>query len=77
MTVTAVTSKGRVTIPKQVRQQLGFGQGSRIGLKLVGDHVGLRVHTTPVYEVASGFGMLKSHRSSVPADFDPASVLKR
>jgi hypothetical protein len=25
----------------------------------------------------SGFGMLKSRRAAVPADFDPATLLKR
>ena len=37
METTSVTSKGRVTIPKALRQQLGIRQGSRIEFLRVGD----------------------------------------
>ncbi|MBU1360102.1 MAG: AbrB/MazE/SpoVT family DNA-binding domain-containing protein [Gammaproteobacteria bacterium] len=77
MEVTSVTSKGQVTIPKELRQQLGIRQGSRIEFSLVGDHVELRVRSSPTGSSASGFGMLKSRRPSVPAEFDPASVAKK
>ncbi len=77
MDVTSVTSKGQVTIPKEVRQELGIRQGSRIEFALVGDHAEMRVKSSPTGVPDSGFGMLKSRRASVPADFDPASVLKR
>jgi AbrB family looped-hinge helix DNA binding protein len=77
MEVTSVTSKGQVTIPKQLRQQLGIRQGSRIEFLLVGDHVEMRVRSSPTGVPGSGFGMLKSRRSAVPADFDPATLLKR
>lgn len=30
MAITAVTSKGQVTIPKSVRQRLGIRQGSKL-----------------------------------------------
>ena len=73
----AVTSKGQVTIPLEVRQQLGIRQGSRIEFSLVGDHVELRVKSSPRAAAGSGFGMLKSRRGAVPADFDPATLLKR
>lgn len=46
MEVTLVTSKGQVTIPKEVRQQLGIRQGSRIEFALVGDHVEMRVKSS-------------------------------
>ena len=39
MEITSVTSKGQVTMPKELRQQLGIRQGSRIAFSLVGDHV--------------------------------------
>ena len=71
MEATSVTSKGRVTIPKEVRQQLGIRQGSRIEFSLVGDHVEMRVKSSPPN---SGFGMLKSRRAAVPADFDLAML---
>jgi AbrB family looped-hinge helix DNA binding protein len=76
MEVTSVTSKGQVTIPKQLRQQLGIRQGSRIEFLLVGDHVEMRVRSSPAGEGRSGFGMLKSRSAAVPTDFDPAMVLK-
>src|SRR2546425_446210 len=53
MEVTSVTSKGQVTIPKELRQQLGIRQGSRIEFSLVGDHVEMRVRSSPSGEVAS------------------------
>lgn len=77
MEVTSVTSKGQVTIPKDLRQQLGIRQGSRIEFRLVGDHVEMRVHGSPGIEQQSGFGLLKSRRKAVAADFDPAVLLKR
>ena len=76
MEITSVTSKGQVTIPKEVRQQLGIRQGTRVEFELVGDHVELRVKSSPSEITTSGFGMLKSRRHPVPADFDPATLLK-
>jgi AbrB family looped-hinge helix DNA binding protein len=76
METTAVTSKGQVTIPKHLRQQLGIRQGSRIEFSLVGDHVEMRVRSSPAGEARSGFGMLKSRRAAVPTDFDAAMVLR-
>jgi len=75
MRTTSVTRKGQVTIPKSVRQQLGVRQGSRIEFSLVGDHVELRVRSSPAEAPASGFGMLTSRKRTVPADFDLASLL--
>ena len=77
METTSVTSKGQVTIPKEVRQQLGIRQGSRIEFALAGDHVEMRVKSSPGVVPGSGFGMLKSRRVAVPADFDPATLLRR
>lgn len=76
MEITSVTSKGQVTIPKELRQQLGIRQGSRIEFSLVGDHVEMRVRSSPAGEDRSGFGMLKSRRPAVPTDFDAAVVLR-
>jgi bifunctional DNA-binding transcriptional regulator/antitoxin component of YhaV-PrlF toxin-antitoxin module len=75
LNVTSVTSKGQVTIPKALRQQLG----SRIRFELVGDHVEMRLSGSPLEAAPaaeSGFGMLKSRRKAVAADFDPATLLK-
>ena len=76
MEVTSVTSKGQVTIPKELRQQLGIRQGSRIEFSLVGDHVEMKVRSSPAGVPGGGFGMVKSRRASVPSDFDPAILLK-
>ncbi|MBK8184631.1 MAG: AbrB/MazE/SpoVT family DNA-binding domain-containing protein [Candidatus Competibacteraceae bacterium] len=75
MTHSSVTSKGQVTIPKAVRQRLGIRRGSTIEFCLVGDHVELRVKSTPRAVAPDGFGMLKSPRPTLPADFDPADLL--
>lgn len=72
----SVTSKGQVTIPKAVRQRLGIRRGSQIEFALVGDRVEMRVKSTPPDVPAGGFGMLASRRPAVPADFDPADLLK-
>ena len=77
MDVTSVTSKGQVTIPKELRQQLGIRQGSRIEFALVGDHIEMRVRSSLADEGRSGFGMLKSSRAAVPPDFDPATRFGR
>ncbi len=76
MDASAVTSKGQVTIPQALRRELGIRQGSMIAFSRVGDHLEMRVVHTPAPPPASGFGLLKSRRTAVPADFDPATLLK-
>ncbi len=73
---TSVSSKGQVTIPRPLRQKLGIRKGSKISFKLVGDHIELRVESSPVSVSSDGFGMLKSRHKSVPVDFDPASLFQ-
>ena len=77
MEATSVTSKGQVTIPKELRQRLGIRQGSKIEFALVGNDVVMRVRSSPAAEPTSGFGLLRSRRAAVPADLDPASLVKR
>lgn len=77
METTSVTSKGQVTIPLKIRQQLGIRKGSRVAFSLSGNHVELRVSKTPEVVSDSGFGMLKSKRKAVPADFDVASLVEK
>ncbi len=76
MEATTVTSKGQVTIPQALRQELGIRQGSKIEFALVDDHLEMHVVHVPAAPLTSGFGLLKSRRAAVPADFDPASLLK-
>jgi AbrB family looped-hinge helix DNA binding protein len=71
---TSVTSKGQVTIPQHVRQQLGICKGSKIEFTIVGDHVEMRVSSLPTKITSSGFGMLKSRHPAVPTDLDPADL---
>ena len=71
-----LTSKGQVTIPKVLRQQLGLSRGSRVSFQLVGDHIEVRPLRQEQSLSASGFGMLHSQRPPVAADFDPASLLR-
>ena len=76
METTTMTSKGQVTVPKAVRQQLGLRQGTRVVFAVVGDHAVLRP-AVPVRALPqSGFGMVKVSGPAVPADFDAASLLK-
>jgi AbrB family looped-hinge helix DNA binding protein len=76
-TVTSsITSKGQVTIPKALRQQFGLARGSRVRFALVGDHIELRPWKPEQPVPASGFGLLKTSRPAVPADFDPARLLR-
>jgi AbrB family looped-hinge helix DNA binding protein len=77
MEATSVTSKGQVTIPKRLRQELGIRQGSKVEFNIVGDHVELRLLSNPVNVPKSGFGLLKSKKTAVPADFDPATLLSK
>ena len=76
MEMCSVTSKGQVTIPKSLRQRLGIRQGSKVEFSLVDDHVEIRVSSTLFEVPESGFGLLKSRRKAVPADFDPADLIK-
>lgn len=71
-----VTSKGQITIPKDIRQKLGIRQGSAISFVLKDDHLELQVISTPAAVTESGFGLVKSKRHAVPADFDPATLLQ-
>ena len=77
METTSITSKGQVTIPKELRQLLGIRQGSKMEFSLVGTDVIMRVQSSPAAERARGFGLLKTRRAPVPADLDPASLVKR
>lgn len=71
---TTLTSKGQVTIPRDVRQHFGLKQGMAISFAIEGDHIALRAARPPQQEGNSGFGLIKSRRKGVPADFDVASL---
>ncbi len=69
-TSSTVTSKGQVTIPKAVRQQLGICQGSQIEFVMVDNHVELCIIQNPSPIAQSGFGLLKSQKSPIPNHFN-------
>ncbi len=75
MQSTSVTSKGQITIPKQIRQQLGIRKGSKLEAAIVGNHIELYISNIPSNITSTGYAMLKSKRTAVPTDFDPASLL--
>jgi len=70
-----VTSKGQVTIPKEIRRELGIRQGSRIVFAVKNGKAELRVLRGASGRAASGFGMLRARRGHLPADFDAAALL--
>lgn len=75
MDESTVTSKGQVTIPKQVRRELGIRQGSRVVFAVKNGKAELRVvHRAPA-AIESGYGMLEGGGRHLPAEFDPASLL--
>ena len=75
MDSSSVTSKGQVTIPKEVRRELGIRQGSRVSFAVRNGKAELRVLHRAAAGAASGFGMLRVRRRHLPADFDTASLL--
>lgn len=71
---TTMTSKGQVTIPRDVRQHFGLKQGMAVTFEIEGDHIALRPARTASQAQDSGFGLIKSRRKGVPADLDVASL---
>lgn len=76
MATTTMTSKGQVTIPKSIRQQLGLRHGTRIAFAVEGDHAVLRPAVPQRSVPESGFGMVKVAGPAVPPDFDVAGLLR-
>ena len=74
MEALSVTSKGQVTIPKEVRQKLGIRAGTQVAFQVVGDCVEMRAVSTPSEVPTSAYGLLKSGKKPVPAEFDVASL---
>ena len=75
MDSSSVTSKGQVTIPKDVRRELGIRQGSRVGFQVRNGKAELHVLHRSERGATSGFGMLKARRRHLRPDFDPATLL--
>jgi len=71
---TTLTSKGQVTIPRDVRQLFGLRQGMAVQFTVEGDHIALRPAVSVRHLPDSGFAMIQSRRVGVPADFDAARL---
>lgn len=71
---TTITSKGQVTIPRDVRQYFGLQQGTAVSFAIAGDHIELRPAPSVRQGAASGFGLIQSKRPGVPVDFDVAGL---
>ena len=56
MIESAITSKGRTTLPKAVRDALGVGLGDRVRYVILDDEVRI----TPTRPLARLFGVLKA-----------------
>ena len=72
---TTLTSKGLVTIPRDLSQRFGLKQCMAITFAVGGDHITLRAAPTPTPEQTPGFGLIKSRRKGVPAEFDATSLV--
>jgi AbrB family looped-hinge helix DNA binding protein len=70
-----VTSKGQVTIPKQIRHELGIQQGSRVVFVAKNGKAEMRVLHRAPEAIESGYGMLDGSGRHLPAEFDAASLL--
>lgn len=76
MSAFSITSKGQVTIPKDVRQRLGLRAGSKVRFRVVGDRAEIeRVGPPPATVTESAAGMLPHRAPPCPADFDVAGLL--
>ena len=71
---TTITSKGQVTIPRDLRQHFGLAQGMAVTFEIEGDHIALRPAASVRHAVASGFGLIQSAVPGMAADFDAASL---
>ena len=69
-----ITSKGQITIPRDLRRHFGLHPGTAVCCELAGDHIALRPAPAARDLAASGFGLIRSRRPAVPADFDAASL---
>lgn len=72
---TTLTSKGQVTIPRDLRQHFGLKQGMAVVFEIEGDHIALRPARAPRHPETSGSGLIRSRRKAVPVDLDVASLV--
>jgi bifunctional DNA-binding transcriptional regulator/antitoxin component of YhaV-PrlF toxin-antitoxin module len=81
--LSTLTSKGQITIPIALRQQLGMTTGSALTFQLAQSGDSITVKLAPsakqVPAIKNGFGMIRVKGKSVgkpaPVDFDVASLV--
>ena len=69
-----VTTKGQVTIPRDLRQHFGLKQGVSVTFEIEGDHIALRPAASARKDSASGFGLIQSPCPGMPVYLDVASL---
>jgi len=76
--LSTLTSKGQVTIPQALRQQLGLATGQAVEFALSPDATCILLRPAPSARQShkQGFGMVKVSGPHVAADWDPAQLLK-
>jgi antitoxin PrlF len=76
MLTTSVTTKGQVTIPKEIRDKLGIIPGSRISFLLTDSGLTLTLaqQRSGSEPFQSGFGMLAYAGKAPPPDIDLAHL---
>jgi len=76
--LSTLTSKGQVTIPQALRQQLGLATGQAVEFALSPDATCIMLRPAPSARQShkEGFGMVKVSGPHVAADWDPAQLLK-
>ena len=76
--LSTLTSKGQVTIPQALRQQLGLATGQAVEFALSSDATCIMLRPAPSARHSSqkGFGMVKVSGAHVAADWDAAQLLK-
>lgn len=77
---TVVNSDGTITIPAEIREAFGIQEGAKVECIMNGIRLEMRVLgtklPTPESKPASGYGMIKSNRPSVPADLNIGDLIK-
>ena len=76
--LSTLTSKGQVTIPQALRQQLGLMPGQAVAFDLSADatSITMRPAVAAKQTPAQGFGMVKVKGPHVAAGWDAAQLLK-
>ena len=69
MRSSAVTTKGQVTIPAELREKLGIKPGDRVGFIEDGDRIVILRQETAIESV---FGLVKARKGVSLADRTPA-----